>query len=126
MVGGGWEETVRGRSLRTVLALMKGVDFIPSIIGYLLEDIGRWLVLSIIPAMLFAPWRAVTPQPVHRFLRDREMKGRKEDRKGEKDREKVTVDTHTDESDGSHHCQGLGTDWAALVGGEIFHPPVNK
>lgn len=126
MVEGGWVETGRGQSLGTVLVLMKGVDFIPNIIGYLLEDIGRWLVLSIIPAMLFAPWRAVTPQPGHRFLCNREMKGRKEDRRGERDREKVTVDTHTDESDGSHHCQGLGTDRAALVGGEIFHPPVNK
>lgn len=125
MVEGGWGGPGRGRSLGAVLALIKGVDFIPDIIGNLLEGIVRWFVLSIIPAMLFAPWRAVTPQPAHRLLRNREMKGRKEDRRGEREREKVPVDTPTDESDGSHHCQGLGTGRAALVGGETFHPPVN-
>lgn len=84
MVESGWEETGRGQSLRTVLALMKGVDFIPNIIGYLLEDTVHWLVLSIIPAKLFAPRRAVTPQPVHRSVhrRDERKEGGQEGRKG--------------------------------------------
>lgn len=75
--------------------------------------------------MLFAPWRAVTLQPVHIFLRNGEIRGRKKDRRGERGREKVTVDIPTDEFDGSHHCQGLGTGRAALVGGEVSHPPVH-
>lgn len=124
MVEGGWEGPSRGQSLRAVLALIKGMDFIPNIIGNLLEGIVHWFVLTITPAMLFAPLRAVTLQPVHSFLRNREVKGRKEDRRGERERKKVTVDIYTDESDGSHHCHGLGTGRAALVGGEIFHPPV--
>lgn len=103
-----------------------------------------WRVWILFPILLATSWRIqftglysvlylpsclplgeLLPRSQSTDLCTGEMKGRKEDRRGERDREKVIVGTHTDESDDSHHCQGLGTDRAALVGGEIFHSPEN-
>lgn len=60
----------------------------------------------VIAAIALASWGAVPPWSAHRCLRKVEMKGRKEDERGEKERGRED-DVHTDGSDASHPCQGL-------------------
>lgn len=60
----------------------------------------------VIAAIALASWGAVPPWSAHRCLRKVEMKGRKEDERGEKERGRED-DVLTDGSDASHPCQGL-------------------
>ena len=121
-----------------VVSVGKSPDFILTVVGQLLEDMIPWLVLGILSAIVFASWRNAA-QDVRLQIavkgRDEgnegEWEGRKERELEGRKEEGQSTDIHTAnhpyvQFNASLHCQGLQeTPRPALVGGEIFHPPVN-
>ena len=121
-----------------VVPVGKSPDFILTVVGQLPEDTIQWLVLDILSAIVFASWRD-TAQHVRLQIavkrRDEGKEGRWEGRKERELERRKEEDQSTDIHIANHpymqfsaslHCQGLKeTPRPVLVGGEIFHPPVN-